>query len=379
MGRAFNSFLLSCLLSSAPAVSAAAGAVIVDFFYEEGCAECARVTTEVLPLLEAAYAGSYTLNRLDVGADENYLRLAAAMERFGVTRNEPVFMLVDNRTLLAGYSEIAEGLIPAVEEGLEGSGPAAASEPRPEPAAFLAARIESFTAVGVLAGGLLDGINPCAIATLVFLISVLSMSHTSGRRLLAVGGAFCLASFLTYAAIGLGLLKALRALAYFELLRLAVETAFVLVLTVLAFLSFRDAVRFGKGHRAADVTLKLPETIRDRIHHMLRTRLGRRAQTATAFTVGAGVTTLESVCTGQVYLPTLALVVKSGVAPARGVLYLLLYNLMFVLPLLAALWLTYRGMRLNKLLAWSRNNVVASKVMLGAFFLALAVAMALLE
>jgi cytochrome c biogenesis protein CcdA len=100
---------------------------------------------------------------------------------------------------------------------------------------------------------------------------------------------------------------------------------------------------------------------------------------ATAFAVGAGVTVLESVCTGQVYVPTLALVVKSGTAVARGIAYLLLYNLMFILPLVIALWLTYRGMGLTRLLAWSRNNVVTGKVMLGIFFLALAVVMALLR
>ena len=225
----------------------------------------------------------------------------------------------------------------------------------------------------------MDGVNPCAIATLVFLISVLSMSHTAGRHLLAVGGAFCLASFLTYTAIGLGLLHALRALSYYQTLQQTVEVILILLLVALAFLSFRDAARFRISQKANDITLQLPERIRNRIHRILRTRLGRSAQVATAFAVGAAVTALESVCTGQVYVPTLAFVVKSGTGAARGMAYLLLYNLMFIVPLVIALWLTYRGMGVTRLMAWSRDNVVGAKVMLGVFFLALAVVMALLR
>jgi cytochrome c biogenesis protein CcdA len=196
---------------------------------------------------------------------------------------------------------------------------------------------------------------------------------------LLIGGAFCLASFLTYTAIGLGLLRALHMLAAFNSIRRGVELALVAVLVFLAVYSFRDAIRFRRSGHAHDVTLQLPDRLKRLTHRLMRTGLRGHAQVLSAFGVGAAVTALESVCTGQVYVPTLALVVKGGRDAGRGLAYLLVYNLMFILPLVIVFLLTYQGMKLTRLLEWSRQNVVTSKVLLGCFFIALAVAMALLR
>ena len=94
--------------------------------------------------------------------------------------------------------------------------------------------------------------------------------------------------------------------------------------------------------------------------------------------VGGLVTALESVCTGQVYVPTMVLVIKSGGLASQAWSYLLLYNAMFVVPLVLVFVLTFMGMRTQTLLEWSKKNVVFSKVLLGLFFLAMAVLIAVL-
>ena len=226
----------------------------------------------------------------------------------------------------------------------------------------------------MLVGGLIDGINPCAIATLVFLISVLSMSRVSGWNLLLVGVAFCLASLLTYTAIGFGVLRALHALACFQTVRTSVDFILVAVLTVFAVYSFCDAFRYRQTRMTKDVTLQLPAKVKQTIHRIVRVGLGKKAQVTWAFAIGAAVTALESVCTGQIYVPTLALVVKSGTAVTRGLSYLVLYNLMFILPLVVVFLLTYRGLKLTRLIEWSVRNVFVSKLLMGGFFLALAAA-----
>jgi hypothetical protein len=50
-----------------------------------------------------------------------------------------------------------------------------------------------------------------------------------------------------------------------------------------------------------------------------------------------------------------------------------------VLPLLAVFLLTFHGLKLSRLMTWSRRNVVASKALMGVFFLALAAAVWLLR
>jgi len=89
--------------------------------------------------------------------------------------------------------------------------------------------------------------------------------------------------------------------------------------------------------------------------------------------IGTAVTVLESVCTGQVYVPTLVLILKdSTYSESRAWLLLLLYNLLFILPLVTVFTAVYFGLKTEALLTWSRRNVVASKLLLGLFFVLMA-------
>ena len=349
--------------------------VRIDYFFEPSCAECFRVNTEIMPVLQDRYMGFYELHKWDLGVEENYLRLVAEMERLEVTDNARVYMLLNRQTMLTGFARIESELFPWLDEAVSSGAAIPPPAPEVEPAKItdddLKVRVDGFTLGGVIIGGITDGINPCAISTLVFLISVLSMYKVTGRHLLAVGGVFCLASFLTYSAIGFGLLHALHLLSVFHSLRRAVDYVLSAVLLVLAILSFTDAFRYRATHRADSVTLQLPGKVRDRIHRMMRRGLSRRAQLTSAFGLGCAVTALESVCTGQVYVPTLALVVKRGADVTRGLIYLGIYNLMFIMPLIIVLALTHHGLQLFSLIEWSRRNVTVSKVLLGCFFLAL--------
>ena len=73
--------------------------------------------------------------------------------------------------------------------------------------------------VAVAAAGLLDGVNPCAFTTLIFLLASLALAGRGRREVLAIGAFFSLAVFLTYLAIGLGFFAALRAAAVVPLSR----------------------------------------------------------------------------------------------------------------------------------------------------------------
>jgi len=361
---------------AAGALPPEASAVRVDYYFEAGCRDCFRVRNEILPQLEAACQGFYALHEYDIAVESNYLAIAAVMQRKGIRENASVFMVVDGEDVLAGADAMAERLVPLVQQrvalGLEGRQAPAPPAGGPDPA-LLQRRLDEFTVTGVILGGLVDGINPCAMSTLVFLISVLSLSRARGPHLLRVGAVYCLATFVTYTAIGFGLLHALHALAYFRTAQRAVDVVLVGILLALAAYSFRDALRYRRSRNPKDMTLQLPDGIKKRIHRMLRVGLGEGAQLASVFAIGAAVTGLESVCTGQAYVPTLALVVRTGTAVGRALAYLALYNVMFIVPLVVVFVLAYRGLKTAALLAWSAKNVVASKVLLGCFFLALAV------
>jgi hypothetical protein len=68
--------------------------------------------------------------------------------------------------------------------------------------------IERIAWPAVLAAGLLDGVNPCAFVTVIFLLSYLSLLKYRRRDAMLVGAAFTAAMFATYLylLIGLGFL-----------------------------------------------------------------------------------------------------------------------------------------------------------------------------
>ncbi len=352
--------------------------VIIDYYFEQGCEDCRRVNEIVLPALQAGYSGFYELNRLDLGIETNYLRLVSMLDRLGSGRNEHVFISLDNAILLEGYPEIAARLLGAMSERLsiiedaqehQQQWPQGTAEQARE---LIAARASAFTLAGVIAAGLIDGINPCAMSTLVFFISLLSVSRIRGRLLLIAGAAFCVACFLTYFAIGFGLLRALQLFWLFPLIQTALNLLMVLALLVLAAFSFRDAARYQASRDPADIALQIPDAWKRRVHALMRDRMRSGHIALAGFSIGTAVTVVESVCTGQVYVPTLVFIVKSGADTWRGILYLLLYNFLFVLPLVIIFIVTYQGLKFHELLDWSRRNVVGSKILLGVFFLMMA-------
>ena len=344
--------------------------VRVDFFYEPGCHSCEQIATELLPQLKDRFPGVCAIQEHDIGVETNFLYLLQMEHELGYTSPERAYLIVNGKYVF-GSSPSPEEVFAAISNLLKQG----AASPVPEKVSPELAKkwFGGFTVPAVAVAGLLDGINPCAISTLVFFMSLLAVSKVRNRQLILLGISFCAASFLTYLALGFGLFRVLHLFSGFTALRSTVEWAMAAVLLVLATLSFRDAIRFRKTGRAADVTLQLSTGMKKRIHDVMRRGLGSTSIISGGLLIGCAVTVLESVCTGQVYVPTLVLILKdSAFSESRAWMLLLLYNVLFILPLVAVFIAVYFGLRTETLIAWSRRNVVSSKMLLGVFFLLMA-------
>jgi hypothetical protein len=347
--------------------------VRIEFFFEPGCDDCDRVRSQVLPDLDRRFRGQVTRVDRDLGELTNYARLVQLQQKEPTQLNAHVFLAVEGGRLLQGYDEISRGIGDAVAGRLAGTTAQAVPDPRAKPGdRVILERLAGFRWAGVAVAGLADGLNPCAFSTLVFFMSLLSVARVRGRMLLLVGGFFCLASFLTYFALGLGLLRVLHLLDGFQWVRAFFEWAMVGVLLVLAALSFRDARRFAARQDPNEVVLQMPETFRHLTHRLLKRGMAARHLLAAAFGLGVVVTALESVCTGQLYVPTLVFMMKSEQMWNPGLPLLILYNLCFILPLVAVFGLTCAGLQFAHLMNWSIRNVVISKILLGLLFLGMA-------
>ena len=89
---------------------------------------------------------------------------------------------------------------------------------------------------------------------------------------------------------------------------------------------------------------------------------------AGAFIAGFLVSILEFACTGQVYLPTITLVVRQEGLNSLAVLYLLMYNVCFILPLLFVFGFVYFGMSSKGIAKIMESRVGMVKLILAVVF-----------
>ena len=237
-------------------------------------------------------------------------------------------------------------------------------------------RLQDFTLLGFVAAGLLDGINPCAIATMIFLISFLATQKRRRGEVLAIGLSFTSAVFATYLLLGIGAFKLLTSLSTYHWISTTVRWVAVAAAGAVALYSFRDAIVYARTRKTGDIKLQLSKDTKVRIHKVISDNLTRRGLVLGAMITGFLVTLLEAVCTGQVYLPTIVLMTQHEGLKLRGWLYLVLYNFLFVLPLLVIMVMAYFGLTWNTLSKTTQKHMVAIKASLGVVMTGLAVFLA---
>jgi cytochrome c biogenesis protein CcdA len=92
------------------------------------------------------------------------------------------------------------------------------------------------------------------------------------------------------------------------------------------------------------------------------------------------VSFLELVCTGQIYLPAIRMMLFDVAGLwLKAVFYLLVYNLAFVVPLLGIFFLAYFGVTSEQLRAWLNRHMGITKLATAVFFAALGVLILVIE
>ena len=235
-----------------------------------------------------------------------------------------------------------------------------------------AAAASCWTLPAVLLAGVVDGFNPCSFAIMISLAGILAIGGRRRKARILGGLSFCAGTFVTYMLMGLGLMQALKALEGLRIVHDAVMGVLALALFVLSFLSFRDAVRFRRVPVFSVVTLKLPEGVKNLIRTIAMSSWGGPAVVLAGFGCAFLVTLLDALCTGQVYVPVLALISREPGA-WRSFALLAAYNLAFISPLVAVFILASKTTDAFQMAKWSSRNVVPAKVALGVVFALLGV------
>jgi thiol-disulfide isomerase/thioredoxin len=321
----------------------------IAYFYQTGCQECARVNYD-LNAIKSRYP-QLAIECFDIGETRAKMLNEALSEHYGVPEGKRLTapMVFIGHAYLQGNDVNARKLQETVEsytqEGAEPVWENVTEEELDQAARMIAERFRAWDALAtltVLGYGLLDGLNPCAFATIIFLISYLSFIGRKGHEILIVGAAFTLGVFLTYLLVGIGLLNVLSSLEFISALGQIVYLVTAILCLVLAVVSFLDFLKARRG-RPEEMTLRLPMRMRRWIYRVIREGAQMRAFAVVAFITGLVISLIELACTGQVYLPTIIFVLSMPGPQIQALLYLVLYNLAFIVPLVVVFILVFFG------------------------------------
>jgi cytochrome c biogenesis protein CcdA len=353
-------------------------AIHLAYVYQPGCQACDRVRMELDRLAEARPQ----LMVREINVREETALCEWLAQRAGVpeTRRLTAPAVFVRDEALVGEDLTLDSLDHLVAQHADTGAPPiwedwdrAASQGgrQGQAASSILNRFRSFSLPTVVAAGLLDGLNPCAFATLVFFVSYLALTGRQGRELLLAGAAFTLGVFLTYLAIGIGLLEILHRLPFLAAASRWIYGATALLCLGLAAGSLHDWWQARRG-RAQAMHLRMPTRLRQRVNRAIRQGMHARAFVPVTFVTGVVVSVIELACTGQVYLPTILFVLGVPELRARAWLYLLVYNVMFVTPLVVVFALVTFGTTSRQLSRLIHRHTAAVKLSTALLFLALA-------
>lgn len=197
-----------------------------------------------------------------------------------------------------------------------------------------------FTPLLVVAA-LADSINPCAFSILILTIAFLLSLGKLRSGILKIGGMYIFGIFLVYVLIGLGILQALHLFNTPHFMA-KVGAALLIVLGGINLIN--------EFFPAFPIKLRIPQAAHGKMAVLME-----KASMPTALVLGGLVGLCEFPCTGGPYLMVLGLLHDRATAVA-GFGYLMLYNLIFILPLIVILLIASNGALLARVQEWRKSE-----------------------
>lgn len=377
--KIFFGFLLIGIFLS-PALSFAQGkrqAVLVRVFHLPTCSGCIKVIQSVLPPIAQKYGDRIRWEYIDVSNVENYKKFLDVEQKTGKQMGTPAILIGD--TVLVGVNQIADSLDADISAELKLPGRSLELDNK---AVNLLERFKSFGPLTVIGAGLEDGINPCAFTVIVFFISFLTFMGYRRKETALIGSTYILGVFLTYLVMGFGIFKILYTLKFFYLISRILYLVIGGASLFFGYLALRDYVVYKRTGKTEGMALQLPKVIKNKIHSIVgkyyrkdknAPKKGMAGLFLSALIVGFLVSLIEAVCTGQLYLPTIVFILKEGSLRARALFYLVIYNLMFIVPLILVLLLALFGVSSKQFEGFALKHMGFIKIAMAVIFFALGI------
>ncbi len=371
--------------------------VEMAYFYQKGCPKCERANyllkylSKKYPHLSIKEIDLNTLdgkrlnetlsNRLNLPAEKRLIAPSLFIGKDYLPPEEVTESRVE--ALIHKYERVSAGVSVSDKKSISSvpspdrrtsslaGGLTTTSEEVKKAEESMITRFKSLGLLTILSAGLIDGINPCAFATLIFFISYLNFVGRKKKEIFLVGLGFSGAVFVTYLLIGFGILSFVQHLSFLPIFSKVVYLLTIGFALVLGILSLYDYLQLKRG-RPSEMKLQLPEFLKKRIHQTIREKSQYPRYFFAALIAGFIISLLEFTCTGQVYLPTIIFVTNIPSLRTSALFYLILYNLMFIIPLLIIFGVVYWGVTSEQLALFLHKKASTIKLLTSLLFFALA-------
>ncbi|MGM0435518.1 MAG: cytochrome c biogenesis CcdA family protein [Bacillota bacterium] len=345
----------------------------VVYFYHPQCGGCAIVENE--GIVAALENEGITVIEYNTGEEDEAKRFLAFNETYNVPDDERSTPL-----MFAGEKHFhgADTIVDAYESGELQNNASTSLLDVPD-------EFESLEGLSgllrVIGSGLLDGINPCAIAMLLMFISMIGFLKDR-KTLIFVATSYILGIFITYFTIGIGLFWVMTAFestlnAFSHIL----YGLFALLAFILFALTFRDFLvtrkeEYGKvKNQLPSGIKKWNKNIMKRFSHIIENEENPTKRLffigVIPFVIGIVIGITEAACTGQIYLMILLSIRTSE--PLTGTLYLLVFNIMFILPLIIIAVVAVMTKNVMGVSDFFRKKMPLIKLLTSIFFILMAI------
>lgn len=212
------------------------------------------------------------------------------------------------------------------------------------------------TLTTIVVTGLIDSINPCAIGVMILLMSTL-LATKQKSRMVRVGLLYVFAVFITYLLFGFGLTAFLANIPIVIAEYISIAVGIVVVIGGL--LEIKDFFWYGQGF-SLHIPAKYAKKIKEKMEKL---------SIGTVLFLGMFVAAVELPCTGGPYLAITLILAQNF--DFTALLMLVLYNIIFVLPLVIILVAVLLGTKVQNVMKFKEGGKAYMRVATGLVMIAL--------
>ncbi|HEY8364388.1 MAG TPA: cytochrome c biogenesis protein CcdA [Haloplasmataceae bacterium] len=229
----------------------------------------------------------------------------------------------------------------------------------------------------ILLGGLIDGVNPCAMAMLILFVGIVLGSNTKKSTLINIAISYISGLFITYFLLGVVLIRFLSVIRPYTTSLSTILNIFIIIFSLFFFIFNLHDFLVTRKKEYQKVKNQLPKGIQKLNKKLIKLFTEKMKNKNLiivyfiSFTLAVIIAFTEFLCTGQIYLPILLMI--SETSGVMGIIKLLLYNIMFVVPLIILAFVTIKARSAMETSNVIREKMHIIKLLSSILFLGLAV------